>query len=733
MEVSSQDTSLMAMDLSKGYSVNPLSRSHTEAMDLAKKPEWYHRRPQSCSTEISSSYRSRAASSYNSLSTQLHPEPVAPVHCRDMEQSPESLSSYMNSTLAPGLDLYRERAHGSLWHPGFYGGPDQTGGPVPESSGGEESDSGSDVIFLVSSAKEPLLCSPFIQDGVRHIVEPLSPAVSSLDEGRGCYHLPQPLSSPSPDSSYSEDSSDSSVEIPVHHTRPVVLLSDLSAVYSNPTESLVDVSSDDSDVIEVSVTNKKKKSNTFPCKKSFSRKKSLARETPPQSEEEKNPPRKVRRSTRIRKPVSETPQFTCSVSRHSLRRQAKNDAVGIYNESCDSDDVMEYAGRLSSSDLDESASQPNVSQRVSSNSEESGVDVQADRKSPQRESHEQPSRRQVSRAKSISHKRKKPLTVRKTKKLRRTEQKQNSRVSQGQRQKSSNTKTVPRRKKKRRTQKRPSAQFPPREPEIKLKYANIKEEKKDKKSGSFCPFVHIEKRMCTVVNYQEEEATVRSSRGPQQTAPRSLSGFVPHTSCFQLGRFGSDSKCQDSLLCCLCGQTANAMGLGDLHGPYYPISSSVDCQNHNQQNCRTEQKEEEQVLVKRHAVNSSEDGCGDFDDSAVKGLLENDNHSLPKVPLHLDECWIHEDCGIWSAGIFLVRGKLYGLEEAARLAQETKCSACQQTGAIMGCFQKGCPRNYHYRCAVQSGCVLTEDNFSIRCPEHKNKPFTSVTRQQHKR
>lgn len=34
------------------------------------------------------------------------------------------------------------------------------------------------------------------------------------------------------------------------------------------------------------------------------------------------------------------------------------------------------------------------------------------------------------------------------------------------------------------------------------------------------------------------------------------------------------------------------------------------------------------------------------------------------------------------------------------------CSACQQTGAIMGCFQKGCPRNYHYRCAIQSGTLV---------------------------
>lgn len=69
----------------------------------------------------------------------------------------------------------------------------------------------------------------------------------------------------------------------------------------------------------------------------------------------------------------------------------------------------------------------------------------------------------------------------------------------------------------------------------------------------------------------------------------------------------------------------------------------------------------------------------------------------------------------------------------------------------MGCFLKGCSRNYHCTCAVQSGkprlihkwfwnrvgsdrtdtqlltdvflcssgCVLNQDNFTMRCPEHK--------------
>ncbi|XP_017297503.1 transcription factor 20-like isoform X2 [Kryptolebias marmoratus] len=666
MEVSPQDPVLVAMDLSKSYS--PLSRSHADDVDLSKKPEWYHRRPPSCSTDVPSTFRSRPSASYSS--------PAASIHCRDVEQRPESLGGYMNSTLAPGLDLFHDRVHGSLWHAGFCG-TDQSGSPLPESSGGEESDSGSDVIFLVSSAKEPLLCGSFIQDGVGHMVEPLSPAVSSLDEGRGCYLLPQPLSSPSPDSSYSEDSSDSSVDIPVHHTRPVVLLSDLNAVYGNPAESDVEVSSDDSDLIEVSVTDSKKQN-----------------QAPPPREREKTPQRKVRRSSRMKKPAAEPARLSRSVTRRSLKRRVKYSAVGIYNENCDSDDLMEFAEKFSSSE--ESDPQAVLPQTARTRSEESDLDVRTDRKSPLRE---QPPRK-APRSRTVRHqqeKKKKPLAAPETKAVSRTKQNWVHRTGPQQK------KQAVRRRRKKRRNTGPSALFPPREPEILLKYLKAKEQRKDKKADGFCPFVHMEQRVCRVVNYQDEESTVQSSRRPHGPT---LSGFVPCTSCFQLGRPSSDAGHQAELRCCLCGQTANVLGLGDLHGPYCPTRMSL----------------KEQKLSNGCLPTSSEDDC-----SAENSVLRGDGLRPSKGP-PLDECWVHEDCSIWAAGVFLVQGKLYGLEEAARLAQETICSSCRQTGAIMGCFQKNCCRNYHSTCAVQSGCVLNEDNFSMRCPEHKNKSFSCPSR-----
>ncbi|XP_061567598.1 retinoic acid-induced protein 1-like [Cololabis saira] len=654
MDVSPQDPPLMAMDLSKSYS--PRTCGRPEAVDLAKKPEWYHRRPPGCSADVGSPFRPRALPSFGPLAS----PPGG--RCRDVEHGAESLGDYVNSA----VDLYHDGVRGGLWHAGFYradqGAGAAVGSPVPESSGGEESDSGSDVIFLVSSAKEPLLCGSFLPDGVGHMMTPASPATaSSPDEGAaGCFLLPAPASSLSADSSYSEDSSDSSVDIPAQHSRPVVLLSDLGAVYGSGAGSPIDVSSDDSEVVEVSVTSGNRRAD------GWSRSPSSGGS--------------VRRSSRVRKSPSETPPLLLSCSggssrggaaRESLTRRAKHSAVGIYNESGDSDDLMEYVARLSSSD--DSPAPP----RASSGSGDS------DRKSPLRAAPPRRSFRQNPPPPA-------PTAVKP----------RGSPVPPAPRPLQDTAKrTAARRRRKRRRPAGPPGPpglFPPAEPQFQLKFSYAKEKKK--KSDGFGPFVHVEPRLCRVVNYEDEAVPVRGAA----PASASLPGFVPTTSCFLLGRPGSGGPAAPQ--CCLCRQAANATGLGDLHGPYRPSRAPTAAAPHG--------------LANGRPGNSSEDD----------GAAENGSPGSPAAPLRLDECWVHEDCGIWSNGVFLVRGRLYGLEEAARVAQETTCSACGQSGAIVGCFQKGCCRNYHYACAVQSGCILNEDNFSMRCPEHKNKLFTTTTR-----
>uniref|UniRef100_A0A8C6UPU8 Si:ch211-165g14.1 n=1 Tax=Neogobius melanostomus TaxID=47308 RepID=A0A8C6UPU8_9GOBI len=658
MDVSSRGLPPLLMDLSKGFPVGCLTHSHRpqpQALDMTKKPEWYHRQPQNCSPDLPSVYRPSSLRS-------------------DLNQDP---GSFMNSPLTPGLDLYHDQVRSNLWHSGFY---EQSGDAGPESSGGEEedeeeedSDSDSDVIFLVSSAKEPLLCTSFIQDNVTHIVEPLSPTVSSLEEGRGFYHLPQTVSSPSRDSSYTEESSDSSIDIPIHHARPIVLLSDLSAVYAD--QSPGEASSDDSDIIEVSVSQSKNKPKERKSNERDARKKASL---------------KVRQSPR--RSSCDTPPLT---PRRNLRRRVKNNAVGLYNESYDSDDVLDFVARSSSSD--ESIPPPKNSQRMSSEvcNDRSSRDSTTQEKSPSRSpEREEPPQRKT---KYTGSKRKSTPTIDKAKKLRSA--KQNGVLSKGEDASVKVKMATKRRKRKRKfKQNGPPSLFPPIEPELALKYAYRK--KRERKFDNFSPFVRMEKQACTVVNYHEDEEKVRSRPATSQN----VTGFVPTTSCYNLGRIGADYKRDELLKCSLCGQTANVKSLGDLYGPYYLAFSEAP---------------ESRTMLNGHLENHAhEEGSERQSKSPKADALENGTPNL-------EECWVHEDCGVWSMGVFLVRGKLYGLKEAALLAQQTICSCCQGTGAIMGCFQKGCSRNFHFSCAVQSGSVLNEDNFSMRCPDHKNKPCVS--------
>ncbi|KAG7236454.1 hypothetical protein INR49_000932 [Caranx melampygus] len=337
---------------------------------------------------------------------------------------------------------------------------------------------------------------------------------------------------------------------------------------------------------------------------------------------------------------------------------------------------------------------------------------------------------------------------------------------------------TPRRRRKKHKGGQSSSIFSPKEPEIKLKYLNYKEEKRDLRLDSFSPFVRVERQqsspsLCTVINYPED-VRVQHKKGQQQQQGHPcgfIPAVVPSTSCLQLGRASMQSKHQRSLVCCLCGQSANAIDLGDLHGPYYPEgyqpssktpASTTDLKENEddysdsdvssystrgrKRKCASPRSlwshrpgaqlklRENHHLVESHWRPSDSTGSPAAKQTRLDGSSADveDWYSPPVLPLEPCEYWLHEDCGIWSAGVFLVKGKVYGLEEAVKMSQETTvvcdhmkgrmCTACRDPGATLGCFFKGCPNKYHYRCALEStDCVLNEENFSMKCKKHKNK------------
>uniref|UniRef100_M3ZT64 PHD-type domain-containing protein n=1 Tax=Xiphophorus maculatus TaxID=8083 RepID=M3ZT64_XIPMA len=223
---------------------------------------------------------------------------------------------------------------------------------------------------------------------------------------------------------------------------------------------------------------------------------------------------------------------------------------------------------------------------------------------------------------------------------------------------------------------------------------------------------------------------------------RFVSAIVPTTSCLYLGRLSTHGQHQRALVCCLCGRSANSIDLGDLHGPYYPegyrpnikAPANVSGLKEDEEDSSYSDSSSSTTRARRWAAPLKQKGLlgsrkwssGRISSPEAKqarsegGLADaEDWYSPPVLPVEPCEYWLHEDCGIWSAGVFLVRGKVYGLEEAVKVAQETVCTACHNPGATLGCFFKGCPNKYHYRCALESDCVLIEDNFSMKCKKHK--------------
>ncbi|XP_048356859.1 transcription factor 20 isoform X2 [Sphaerodactylus townsendi] len=294
--------------------------------------------------------------------------------------------------------------------------------------------------------------------------------------------------------------------------------------------------------------------------------------------------------------------------------------------------------------------------------------------------------------------------------------------------------------------------------------------------GAVCTIINAEE--------EEQNKLVRGRKGQRSSTPppSNVESKVLPTSSFMLqGPVVTESSVMGHLVCCLCGKWASYRNMGDLFGPFYPQDyvatlpknppprRATEMQNKvkvrhksasNGSKTDTEEEEEEQQqqqkeqrslpahprFKRRHR---SEDCAGasrslsrgaackkaTTEGGSVGEKIPSDSKppisiseggpelelQIPELPLDSNEFWVHEGCILWANGIYLVCGRLYGLQEAVEIAKEMKCSHCQEAGATLGCYNKGCSFRYHYPCAIDADCLLNEENFSVRCPKHKNK------------
>uniref|UniRef100_A0A3B4AX68 PHD-type domain-containing protein n=1 Tax=Periophthalmus magnuspinnatus TaxID=409849 RepID=A0A3B4AX68_9GOBI len=267
------------------------------------------------------------------------------------------------------------------------------------------------------------------------------------------------------------------------------------------------------------------------------------------------------------------------------------------------------------------------------------------------------------------------------------------------------------------------------------------------RKGPFVPHIHVENKVpeigavCTIINAEEDKM-----KGERSLSRRDRESEKRET---------DETNHSGRLLCCLCQKWANYKNLGDLYGPYYPAEYVTKLPKNQPQvrQCQTAagKPAEETQLRPQHRKLTSHPRFKRRHKSSEKNprmVPSNSKASLPfqppppaldslgplaqlaqlpQMPMDPEELWVHEACIIWTSGVYLVNGKLYGLQEALDGARETCCSFCDMVGSTLGCYSKGCTLRYHYLCAIEADCSLNEDNFSLRCPKHKVKKERLVT------
>ncbi|XP_069510451.1 transcription factor 20 isoform X2 [Ambystoma mexicanum] len=319
----------------------------------------------------------------------------------------------------------------------------------------------------------------------------------------------------------------------------------------------------------------------------------------------------------------------------------------------------------------------------------------------------------------------------------------------------------------------------PEEPEIKLKYAIQPAEKVEVRSKTFIPYIHVEGQnelgaSCTVINAEEEEqsklaAQLRKMQRPLTPQPEVVEGkALPSSTFLQHGPVVTESSVIGRLVCCLCGKWANYKYLGDLFGPFYTQEyaaglpkiappkrssetlsklkvrhkSNADGSKSDSEEEEIEEKTKEQRSLTTHprfkrrnrveaaAKNTDSSQVGHTDLKVPLEVVPEPEVQIPELPLDSNEYWVHEGCALWASGVFYVCGRLYGLQEALEITQEMKCTQCQEPGASLGCYNRGCLSQYHHLCAMEADCLLNEEDFSVWCPKHKTQTVMGVVAEQ---
>ncbi|CAL1687075.1 unnamed protein product [Lasius platythorax] len=173
--------------------------------------------------------------------------------------------------------------------------------------------------------------------------------------------------------------------------------------------------------------------------------------------------------------------------------------------------------------------------------------------------------------------------------------------------------------------------------------------------------------------------------------------------------------------------TVPAGVLSDLFGPYLIGKDRLEdgILSADEQEITTEQKKGGKNKRSLRYAGLADQFSAKMGKKKRNSIESNTNAIFTGMTLHPGgeeqrwEVWLHEQCAVWAAGVYMAGGRVTGLQEAVWDAAKSVCDSCGLTGANIGCVKRGCKAVTHYPCALTKGWHLDTNHYIPKCNLHR--------------
>ncbi|KAJ6643931.1 hypothetical protein Bhyg_08896 [Pseudolycoriella hygida] len=185
-------------------------------------------------------------------------------------------------------------------------------------------------------------------------------------------------------------------------------------------------------------------------------------------------------------------------------------------------------------------------------------------------------------------------------------------------------------------------------------------------------------------------------------------------------------------MCVFCKMGPHKFGLGDLFGPYILSTTCEDfelSQVSPSEDVFRSKKSKANMIQKRTLPSDAATTGNKRKRKATEQTPSTSINStssdvvdifygMTKTTDTSYEVWVHGDCAVWSSGVYLIGSRIVGLEAAVWSSSRHQCTKCQNYGAMLSCFKRGCGDVAHVPCARKASWNLCDENFKVLCDKH---------------